>query len=156
MHKTQAVKNGPTQAMPASAAASAQSTAPDPCLTGQEDRLKNASRLVKEKKFDDAANLLSPCLSTASADVKKLHDKAAALAQKEHDRIADEMNKRFKAQKKREGVRIGMSEQDVLDSSWGKPTKVNRTTSKYGVHEQWVYGGGYLYFEDGVLTSIQN
>lgn len=66
------------------------------------------------------------------------------------------MNKRFKAQKKREGVRIGMSEQDVLDSSWGKPTKVNRTTSKYGVHEQWVYGGGYLYFEDGVLTSIQN
>jgi SOS-response transcriptional repressor LexA len=33
---------------------------------------------------------------------------------------------------------------------------VNRTTFARGVHEQWVYDGGYLYFEDGVLTTIQN
>ena len=41
-------------------------------------------------------------------------------------------------------------------SSWGKPRKVNRSTYTFGVHEQWVYDGGYLYFEDGKLTSIQN
>lgn len=50
-----------------------------------------------------------------------------------------------------------MTKQDVLDSSWGAPKKINTTTTQYGVHEQWVYGGGnYLYFDDGILTSIQN
>jgi len=33
---------------------------------------------------------------------------------------------------------------------------INRTTGSYGTHEQWVYGGSYLYFQNGVLTTIQN
>ena len=58
---------------------------------------------------------------------------------------------------KSQGVRIGMIQQEVLNSSWGKPKSVNKTTTPYGVHEQWVYGGNnYLYFEDGILTTIQN
>jgi len=44
----------------------------------------------------------------------------------------------------------------VLKSSWGKPKAVNRTTTTSGISEQWVYSGGYLYFRNGVLTTIQN
>jgi len=56
-----------------------------------------------------------------------------------------------------QGIRIGMSKEDVLASSWGRPEKINTTTNAYGTREQWVYGGrNYLYFENGVLTSIQN
>jgi len=33
---------------------------------------------------------------------------------------------------------------------------MNRSTYSFGVHEQWVYDGGYLYFENGTLKSIQN
>lgn len=59
--------------------------------------------------------------------------------------------------KKQEGVRIGMSSASVLASSWGRPQSVNRTTTASGTREQWVYGiGNYLYFENGVLTAIQN
>ena len=54
------------------------------------------------------------------------------------------------------GVHIGMSQAEVLQSNWGKPESVNRTITANGKHEQWVYAGGYLYFDDGVLTSIQN
>mgnify|MGYP000446820790 CR=1 FL=1 len=62
-----------------------------------------------------------------------------------------------KSQKRREGVRIGMSMDDVLASSWGRPQSVNRTTTAFGTSEQWVYSsGGYLYFTDGVLTAVQN
>lgn len=62
-----------------------------------------------------------------------------------------------KAKAKSEGVRIGMTQEQVLASSWGRPQKVNKTTTSYGVHEQWVYRGyNYLYFEDGILTTIQN
>lgn len=60
------------------------------------------------------------------------------------------------ARKRREGVRVGMSQQDVMDSSWGRPRKINRTTRASGISEQWVYDGGYLYFDNGVLTTIQH
>lgn len=63
----------------------------------------------------------------------------------------------FATLQKGRGVNVGMTQEDILASSWGKPTKVNRTTYSFGVHEQWVYrGGNYLYLEDGILTSIQN
>jgi hypothetical protein len=59
--------------------------------------------------------------------------------------------------KRKGGVKLGMTAAQARASSWGAPQSVNRSTGSYGVHEQWVYGGGnYLYFEDGVLTSIQN
>ena len=53
-------------------------------------------------------------------------------------------------------VRIGMTQEQVIDA-WGKPKDINKTISRNTVHEQWVYGlGSYLYFEVGVLTTIQN
>ena len=59
-------------------------------------------------------------------------------------------------QKKKKGVSIGMTKQEVLESSWGKPQSINSTHTAAGTHEQWVYSGGYLYFDNGVLTAIQN
>lgn len=51
---------------------------------------------------------------------------------------------------------IGMSKEDVLNSTWGEPEKKNKTTTENGVSEQWVYSDfRYLYFEDGKLTTIQ-
>lgn len=59
--------------------------------------------------------------------------------------------------RKKEGVIIGMTQSDVIASSWGQPRSINRTTTAIGTSEQWVYGGGnYLYFQNGRLTSIQN
>jgi hypothetical protein len=53
------------------------------------------------------------------------------------------------------GVSIGMTAEQVRRSSWGKPKSINETITAGGKHEQWIYGGGYLYLENGVLTSIQ-
>lgn len=54
-------------------------------------------------------------------------------------------------------VKIGMTVDEVLTEGWGKPTKINKTTTQYGVSEQWVYPNyNYLYFDDGILTAIQN
>jgi hypothetical protein len=55
-----------------------------------------------------------------------------------------------------EKVFVGMTTEQVI-MSWGKPTDVNRTRVGRAVHEQWVYGNGtYLYFDNGILTGIQN
>lgn len=51
---------------------------------------------------------------------------------------------------------IGMTDYEVLKSTWGRPSKINKTESINGIREQWVYSNGYLYFEDHYLVSIQS
>lgn len=52
---------------------------------------------------------------------------------------------------------IGMTAEEVENSSWGKPNHVNRTTTANNVSEQWVYGSGrYVYLDNGVVTAIQD
>jgi hypothetical protein len=51
---------------------------------------------------------------------------------------------------------IGMTKDEVLDSKWGRPDDINKTITEYGTSEQWVYDDkGYIYFDDGVVTAIQ-
>ena len=52
---------------------------------------------------------------------------------------------------------IGMTQQEVLKSTWGKPHSVNQFETQYAKSEQWVYGNGsYVNFTDGKVTSIQS
>jgi hypothetical protein len=52
--------------------------------------------------------------------------------------------------------RIGMSEEEVLGSAWCFPDSKNTTETAGHTMEQWVYPHwGYLYIDDGVLTTIQ-
>lgn len=52
---------------------------------------------------------------------------------------------------------IGMTAQEVRDSKWGSPNDINKTTTKYGTTEQWVYKYyGYIYLDDGIVTAIQD
>jgi hypothetical protein len=55
-------------------------------------------------------------------------------------------------------VRIGMRRDQVI-AAWGKPYQVNETKGSWGIHEQWVMSDSmysdYLYFENGILTSMQ-
>lgn len=54
---------------------------------------------------------------------------------------------------------IGMTAEEVENSTWGKPYDINKTINKYGTSEQWVYKFGnkhrYIYIKDGVVTTIQ-
>lgn len=135
------------------------------CVVGAEVLLASASERLKAGDPEGAERELKTCEGHLSASVtdalQKRIDQAVAKREAAEQEAAARAERlaaaQEKAQKKRAGVRIGMSKQDVIDSSWGRPTSVNRTTTAYGTHEQWVYGGGnYLYFEDGKLTSIQN
>ena len=78
-------------------------------------------------------------------------------------RKSDEVTDEWDAQEKQEKIQntdpqIGMTKEEVINATrWGKPNEVNRTTTQYGIEEQWIYSGyRYLYFEDGKLTVIQD
>lgn len=57
----------------------------------------------------------------------------------------------------RGAVSIGMTA-EMVRASWGPPEDVNRSVGSWGVYEQWVYGdhSRFLYFENGVLVSLQD
>jgi len=99
-----------------------------------------------------AAVVLTPEQIKKEADAK-------AKQKVEEEKAEKKFKKELIASYKKEGVELGMTAERVLQSSWGKPTKINRTTNAYGSREQWVYRqyeNGYLYFNNGILTSISN
>lgn len=52
--------------------------------------------------------------------------------------------------------RIGMTSEEVKKSTWGEPKKINKTTHSWGTNEQWCYDNyKYIYFDNGVVTAIQ-
>lgn len=69
-------------------------------------------------------------------------------------RIEEESRiKKENASKKPE---IGMTADEVLQTGWGKPEDINKTTFSWGTTEQWCYSGyRYVYFDNGIVTAIQ-
>lgn len=51
---------------------------------------------------------------------------------------------------------IGMTSNEVLQSTWGTPQKINTTITANGKREQWVYPGYcYIYLTNNIVTEIQ-
>lgn len=124
---------------------------------------------INDKKSNTETRLMSitllsndhPDSASKFVSLKQKLESQLALENKNevarNEKLSQLAAKREAAKVKSEGVSIGMSQEEVRASSWGRPQSVNKTTGVYGVHEQWVYGGrNYLYFENGRLTTIQN
>jgi hypothetical protein len=55
-----------------------------------------------------------------------------------------------------ETPQIGMSEEQVLASCWGKPKSRRKVGVEGLMRDQWIYGEGrYLYFDNGRLFAIE-
>lgn len=52
-------------------------------------------------------------------------------------------------------IQIGMTKEQAI-AAWEKPKSINESVGSWGKHEQWVYDGQYLYFENGILKSFQS
>jgi hypothetical protein len=94
----------------------------------------------------------------AQAEERRKADERAAKWEAERQAEQEVERKKQEAMAKRPGARIGMTAKEVIEkTNWGKPESINRTVTRYGVEEQWIYGlGTYLYFTNGRLTAIQN
>lgn len=151
--------NDPTPAqvtVPQTPQKSEQEIAQSECDAGRRERLLAATQQFSKKLYDDASTTLAPCADMFTVSEKDIYVRALTLGNKARSKAAGLQAKQEKLQRKKEGVTLGMSQQDVLDSSWGRPNKVNKTTTAHGTTEQWVYGGGYLYFDNGLLKTVQH
>ena len=89
---------------------------------------------------------------------KETAEREARIAQ---EKAEIEKSRKLAERKRQEAKplpRIGMTSQQVVkETNWGRPYDINRTTTRRGTSEQWVYGNRrYLYFENGILTAIQD
>lgn len=58
---------------------------------------------------------------------------------------------------KKTAPKIGMTAEEVRNSTWGKPESINTTETASHISEQWVYSNNrYVYLEDGIVTTIQD
>jgi hypothetical protein len=130
----------------------------DPALVEIETRSLMAHKLqvAKNPKEGDAMRMsaiesLERMDTEAAAKLKAIKQQLQAnIARKDK-----EAQRAISKEKRKTGVSVGMTPEDALASSWGKPERINRTTNSRGTSEQWVYPGGeYLYFDNDVLTSI--
>jgi flavodoxin len=134
------------------------------CTDGIDKLKQDAADFMKKGSPGSAVSILGVCegLMTDSQAKALLADSKAGVEaeerklQKEQAVKQAKLDAAEKARKKREGVSLGMTMQDVLDSSWGKPRQVIRTQSPFVTTEVWIYSGGTLAFNNGVLSVIQN
>jgi hypothetical protein len=107
------------------------------------------------------------------AEKEKAEEQRARIAQLNQDdldlakarREAEASKKRAEQIKKeafdKHRVWIGMSAEECIQSC-SYPLQINKTVTAKGVQEQWVYPAAeegkqtYLYFENGILTTMQN
>ena len=116
-----------------------------------------AKAVLKAGNPDKAFQMLYDCgTNLTDAEALKIKGQARVAGLKKAELNDPTSVAKLKRLRKKEGVSVGMSQFEVIESSWGKPLKINRTTTATSHREQWIYRGGYLYFNDGILTTIQN
>ena len=105
---------------------------------------------IPQTAIDKAIAANSQKTAEAHEKLNVLQAKVAEFEKQEKTRLAELA--------KKPDVNIGMSKSQVINqSNWGEPKYVNRTVTKHGTHEQWVYSEyRYLYFDNGRLTVIQD
>lgn len=143
---------GPNQAPNAKArAAAAVELPPDP--SGKYARCAGNTEPVKCRAMVDAIAAETP-EAKAERVAKLENDRKNAVAQVAAQPVSPQ-HANDQNQVRRAPI-IGMARWAARESTWGKPESINTTTTQSGTLEQWVYSNGnYLYFKDGVLTTIQ-
>jgi hypothetical protein len=137
------------------------------CSVSFPEKYKNLADEAEVKSYEQVINDKNKSTTNRLDNLNKLIERFPLQSEKyeglkkslsvavEKERKASEI--KIANLKKSQGVAIGMTQEEVLASSWGKPIKVNKTTTARRLSEQWVYGSGsYLYFESGLLVSIQH
>ncbi len=126
----------------------------DNCKSPSVNGIRQPLRKIGKNKFKQVESKGSWHYSIASSGDLEVRDNQGVV--RVIRSTAPKTPAQLSARLNSEGVIIGMSKEQALASSWGKPRRINRTTTARGATEQWVYSGGYLYFVNGILTTIQN
>ena len=93
-------------------------------------------------------------LSTRPADLQHLKRPVVRAACTKHSDWDIDTCQTMDAKK----LMLGMNAEQVR-LAWGKPNRINVTTTADRQHEQWIYGSAsprsYIYLDDGIVRTMQ-
>lgn len=114
------------------------------CITNIDSLKKEAKAAKLKNHHKRVIEILKPCYGTMTdGDAIGVYIDSSEIITKQ--------------EKRKSGVYLGMTKEDVILSSWGRPVRINKTHTSYGTREQWIYNSNnYLYFDNNELITIQN
>jgi hypothetical protein len=129
--------------------------------TFDERRQEFKVRVLDGRRYDMSNQLINEMLELLAGIDPKDRELAPfkKKSEKEKKREAIALQKFQKKSesdyKKNLGIQIGMTKQDVIESSWGAPVSKNIDRYASGEIETWHYSmGSYLVFKNGFLSRI--
>lgn len=120
-------------------------------------QIEQKKQLVIQKEKEEKERYAS-WVKKYGATYAKYINELSELGREKFERLVSKYGKDAAKMMVEGKVRIGWNKQ-MCRESWGEPDDINKTIGSWGTHEQWVYGEiycSYLYFENGILTTIQN
>ena len=110
-----------------------------------------------EKSYpDEAAKYASLRIRLVGVNAKEMKNEEE---RKRIEQAANDKKERIEEARYRrsQGVEIGMTPEEVLASSWGRPRRTTKSQSSNIYTETWDYGyPNFLYFVNGQLSQIHN
>jgi hypothetical protein len=93
--------------------------------------IKKDKSLLGQRKWDELAKMDYDYAFAHDAQLDDMTNTARS-------KLTDIAMAKDRAERKRRGVTIGMTKDEVLMGSWGKPSSINTTSTRSSTHEQWV------------------
>lgn len=128
-------------------------------LNGQDEHFLKSSEeghMVERSDNEDERAAWYTEEGNANLEERKARRESEEKAKSEKEKEEDEKREAEKRKNAKKEPYIGMTADEVRNSSWGEPKKINKTTYEWGTTEQWVYSmDRYIYLENGRVTAIQ-
>jgi len=111
------------------------------------EKLKIENKMQAEKKKKDQQNAIAKRIQAEKEEKIEIEKRKNSLFEKYGSEVGLKV---FEKQ-----IWIGMTKAMLIDS-WGNPSDVNRSVGSWGVHEQCVFYGRFVYVQNEIVTSWQD
>lgn len=135
---------------------STEACGPEPAPAKLSDEHKEVlQNSCKTGHFDQIAAIASAHFMTYDPQSPLMQEARATCAGVRAEALVREAAEKLERASKIK-IGIGSSEQDVY-AKFGKPSDINTSVGRWGVHKQLVYGTGlYIYIQNGQVSSWQH
>lgn len=125
------------------------------CISGDKGQINIIKMQFINGEISVFQNVINSTYVTEERDKSNKERKQMISELQENAKAKAIASGKYRKETKTEPL-IGMTSEEVIASTWGKPDRINKTTYAWGVTEQWCYKDNrYVYLENGSVVAIQ-
>jgi hypothetical protein len=128
------------------------------CTAAQLNKKQPPSRYLNRERITKEEGIALWYETASPEEIEIVDNLINNIKQRREEKliIQEGWSEEIKEAIKRKQIFPGMTEEQVIEA-WGKPQDIRHKESITGIHKQWVYDlDVYIYFENGILTTVQD